>query len=91
MKEPKTIQAIPFGDGMVSAKIFPIKDKGYALVFYALEVPKECGDPVTDEDKMVMAPEMFNSLLFKSVESVDVVMGWLQHVKDKFGKELTCN
>ena len=91
MKEPKTIQAIPFGDGMVSAKIFPIKDRGFALVFYALEVPKECGDPVTDEDKMVMAPEMFNSLLFKNARSVDAVMEWLQHVKDKFGKGIECN
>ena len=88
MKDPKTISAIPFGDGVVSAKIFPIKDKGFALVFYALEVPKECGDPVTDEDKMVMAPEMFNSLLFKSEKSVDAVMEWLQHVKDKFHEEV---
>ena len=88
MKEPKTIQAIPFGDGMVSAKIFPIKDRGFALVFYALEVPKECGDPVTDTDKMTMVPEMFNSLLFKSEKSVDAVMEWLQHVKDKFSKEV---
>ena len=91
MEDPKTISAIPFGDGMVSAKIFPIKNKGYALVFYALEEPKECGDPVTDEDKMVMAPEMFNSLLFKSEKSVDAVMEWLQHVKDKFGKGIECN
>ena len=88
MKEPKTIQAIPFGDGMVSAKIFPIKDKGFALVFYALEEPKECGDPVTDEDKMMIVPEMFNSLLFKSEKSVDAVMEWLQHVKDKFHEEV---
>ena len=88
MEDPKTIQAIPFGDGMVSAKIYPIKDRGFALVFYALEVSKECGDPVTDEDKMVMAPEMFNSLLFKSEKSVDAVMEWLQHVKDKFHEEV---
>ena len=88
MGESTTIQAILFGDGMVSAKIFPIKNKGYALVFYALEVPKECGNSVTDEDKMVMAPEMFNSLLFKSERSVDAVMEWLQHVKDKFHEEV---
>jgi hypothetical protein len=88
MKEPKTIQAIPFGDGMVSAKIFPIKDRGFALVFYALEEPKECGDSVTDTDKMMIVPEMFNSLLFKSEKSVDAVMEWLQHVKDKFHEEV---
>ena len=88
MEDPKTISAIPFGDGVVSAKIFPIKDKGYALVFYALEEPKECGDPVTDEGKMMIVPEMFNSLLFKSEKSVDAVMEWLQHVKDKFSKEV---
>ena len=88
MQEPTTISAIPFGDGMVSAKIYPIKDRGFALVFYALEVSKECGDSVTDEDKMTMLPEMFNSLLFKSEKSVDAVMVWLQHVKDKFGEEV---
>jgi len=88
MKEPTTIQAIPFGEGMVSAKIFPIKDSGYALVFYALKEPKECGDPVTDEDEMEMTPERFNSLLFKSEKSVDAVIEWLQHVKDKFSKEV---
>ena len=87
----ETIRAIPFGDGAVAAKICPIENRGMALIFYALDPPKECGAEVLESDKKMLLPEMFNSLLFQNEKSVDVVMEWLQHVRNKFDKEIKCN
>lgn len=87
MSETIKVQAIPLGDGMVSANIHKIDDKGFALVFYALDPPKKCGDEVLDSDKKMLLPEIFNSMLFKNKKSVEVVIDWLEHIKQKFIEE----
>jgi hypothetical protein len=87
MKEDFKVTAIPFGDGLISANIHKIDDKGFAIVFYFLEPPKKCGDEVLESDKKILLPELFNSMLFKNKKSVEVVIDWLEHIKQKFIEE----
>lgn len=87
MKKDFKVTAIPFGDGKISASIFKIDDKGFALVFYELEEPKETDGEVLDSDKKILLPEIFNSMLFKNKKSVEIVINWLEKIKEKFIEE----
>lgn len=82
----KTVRCIPFGFGRICSTITK-QEVGYILAFFELKEPVEVGGNVIDENVKGLIPEIFNSLYFKNKESVDVVIEYLEKIKEKFIEE----